>query len=112
MTEKSAEQLIDEHQQLDAYITAETKRFSEFMAPYKQRLEEISNAILAKSNEDKWQNISTQSGWMAYRTTHMDKAFDQETPYANANGETVFGRNALLDFCLEHWDTYGSEMLM
>jgi len=111
MTDKTAEQLIAEHNQIEDWLKGETKRFNKFMAPHKARLEEIGNKLLALSNEQKWESIRTDAG-TAYRSTLMNSSIDAEKPYSNKDGVIVFGREAVLDFCLENWSDYGSDMLM
>jgi hypothetical protein len=114
---KTAEQLIAEHNKLDEWLKAETKRFAEFMAPHKQRLEDIGNQLLALSNLQKWDSIKTEEG-TAYRSTLLNVQVSPEGLPYTSNGPDgvlkgqVVGREALLDFALDHWDDIGNDLLL
>lgn len=109
--ERTAEQLIEEHNKLDDFIKAETKRFGEFMKPHKERLEAIGNELLALSNLQKWENIRTDAG-TAYRSTLLNVSVSPEgLPYETDKGTSI-GREALLDFALDHWDDIGNDLLL
>jgi hypothetical protein len=107
----TAAQLIAEHNKLDDFIKAETKRFGEFMKPHKGRLEEIGNQLLALSNTEKWQNVKTEEG-TAYRSTLLNVSVSAEGLPYESNGQQVVGREALLDFALDHWDEIGNDLLL
>lgn len=110
--DKTAEQLIAEHNKLDDWIKAETKRFGEFMAPHKQRLEEIGNQLLVLSNLQKWDSIKTEEG-TAYRSTLLNVQVSPEgAPYKIDGQMDRIGREALLDFALDHWDDIGNDLLL
>ena len=115
--DKTAEQLIAEHNKLDDWFKAETKRFAEFMAPHKQRLEDIGNQLLALSNLQKWDSIRTEEG-TAYRSTLLNISVSPDGPPYTSNGPDgvlkgqVVGREALLDFALDHWDDIGNDLLL
>lgn len=96
MTEPTAAALIAEHFELDDYMAAETKKFGEFLKPFKERDEAIKNALLALLIEQGGKGIKTEHG-TAYTSTIV-------TPKITA-------RDSFLDWCLENWDTLGNEML-
>lgn len=109
--ELTAEQLIAEHNKLEEHVKAETKRFSDFMKPHKDRLEEIGNQLLALSNTQKWDSIRTDAG-TAYRSTLLNVSVSPDgLPYETDKGASV-GREALLDFALDHWDDIGNDLLL
>ena len=111
-SEATAEQLIAEHNKLDDWLKAETKRFGEFLKPHKERLESIGNQLLALSNTQKWDSIKTDSG-TAYRSTLLNVSVSPDGgPYKNSEGNMVIGREALLDFALDHWDDIGNDLLL
>jgi hypothetical protein len=107
----TAEQLIAEHNKLDEWIKGEAKRFGEFLKPHKDRLEAIGNQLLALSNTQKWDSIRTDAG-TAYRSTLLNISVSPEgLPYETDKGASV-GREALLDFALDHWDDIGNDLLL
>lgn len=109
---KTAEQLIAEHTKLDDWLKAETKRFGEFLAPHKQRLEEIGNELLALSNLQRWNNIKTEAG-TAYRSTLLNVVVSPDGMAYQREGEPpVVGQEALLDFALDHWNDIGADLLL
>ena len=110
--DQTAEQLIAEHNKLDDWLKAETKRFGEFLKPHKERLESIGNQLLALSNTQKWDSIKTDAG-TAYRSTLLNVSVSPDGgPYKNSEGNIVIGREALLDFALDHWDDIGNDLLL
>ena len=109
--DQTAEQLIAEHNKLDDWLKAETKRFSEFMKPHKERLEAIGNQLLALSNTQKWDSIKTDAG-TAYRSTLLNVSVSPDgLPYERGEEKSI-GREALLDFALDHWDDIGNDLLL
>ena len=108
---QTAEQLIVEHNKLDDWLKAETKRFGELMAPHKQRLEEIGNQLLALSNLQKWDSIKTEEG-TAYRSTLLNVSVSPEGAPYQPDDRVRVGREALLDFALDHWDDIGNDLLL
>lgn len=108
----TVEQLIVEHTKVDDWIAAETKRFAEFMKPHKERLLQISNQLLALSNTQGWESIRTDSG-TAYRSTLLNASVSPDgAKYTNQQGQEVVGREALLDFALDNWETIGNDLLL
>ncbi len=88
--------LIAARVQLNAWLTSEGKKMSDYFAPYRQRLQELDNQLLAASNEQKWENFKTEHG-TAYRQTTL-------TP-------KIEDRDKFLDFCLDNWDTVGNALM-
>jgi hypothetical protein len=111
----TADALIGEHLRLKDWMAAESKRFGEFLAPHKARLEEIDQKLFAKLRElgtgDR-ANLATDSG-TAYISNLMNVSISPDgAPYTPEQGEARVGREALLDFALDHWDEIGDELLM
>lgn len=113
--EATAEQLITEHNKIEEWVKGETKRFTEFMKPHKERLEEISNQLLSLSNTQKWDSIRTDAG-TAYRSTLLNVSVSPDgLPYygnSMSPGDERLGREALLDFALDNWDDIGNDLLL
>ncbi len=109
--DQTAEQLIAEHNKLDDWLKAETKRFGEFLKPHKERLEAIGNQLLALSNTQNWDSIKTDAG-TAYRSTLLNVSVSPDgLPYERGEEKSI-GREALLDFALDHWDDIGNDLLL
>ena len=97
MTEKlDPAALIMARVQLNAWLTSEGKKMSDYFAPYRQRLAELDQLLLAASNEQKWENFKTEHG-TAYRQTTL-------TPQ-------IEDRDKFLDFCLDNWDEVGNSLM-
>lgn len=92
----NAADLIQEYRRTDDWVTKETARFTEHLAPTKKRLEEIKGILLGMLNEQKTNSMSTDNG-TAYISTIM-------TP-------KITDRDKYLDFVNENWDQIGNEML-
>lgn len=117
------EQLIKKHIELDDWIKAENKRFASFLEPHKQMLEVIANEFLRRLNERKAENSKTEYG-TAYISTLLNISVSPEgsEPYRRLDSPVdhtgdyinppALGREALLDFALDHWDEIGNELLM
>lgn len=88
--------LIAARVQLNAWLTSEAKKMSDYFAPYRQRLQELDQQLLACSIQQKWENFKTEHG-TAYRQTTL-------TP-------KIEDRDKFLDFCLENWDTVGNALM-
>ena len=99
MTETPAG-LIHEHNMVDDFITAESKKFSESMKPHRDRLAQIESQLLdmlnqlnAGKSDGKRASISTEHG-TAYLSTIM-------TP-------KILDKEKYLDWVLEHWTKWGA----
>jgi hypothetical protein len=105
----TAESLIAERVDIDDKLKAASKKFAEFCAPWKARVEAIDielMTILNAMGDDK-ASISTDAG-TAYKSHLLNVSID---PEGEKYGEQV-GRMALLDFCLANWDTIGADLLL
>lgn len=110
MSEPTAEELIAEHVKVNDWLKSEQKRFDEYTKTYRLKLEEIEGklmAMLSALGGGTKKNLSTDAG-TAYVSTIMTPTVDVEAPdYKGAKG-----RDALLDFALDHWEDIGNELLM
>jgi len=88
--------LIVEHFKLDDWLEAEKTRFKAHIAPITLRLEEIKQALLAMSIEQKVDSFKTEAG-TAYKSEVM-------TP-------SIESRETYLDFVIDNWEACGNEML-
>ncbi len=97
MTEKpDPATLIAARVQLNAWLTTETKRMSDYFAPYRQKLQELDQQLLAASIEGRWENFKSEHG-TAYRQTTL-------TP-------KVEDRDKFIDYCLENWEAGGNALM-
>ena len=112
----SDEQLVKRFIDLDDWVKAEKKRFANFMEGHTQKLEVIRNEFHRRLIERKSDSTKTEYG-TAYKTTLFNLAVTPEetAPYTREIDGVVTesrGREALLDFALDHWDEIGNELLM
>jgi hypothetical protein len=96
MSDPTPDVLIQEHHKLDDHIKAQSKAFSAYLKPFKDRLEAIENRLLTFLNTTKQDSCSTEFG-TAYKSEIM-------TP-------KITDRDKFIDFCNQMWDTFGNEML-
>lgn len=89
--------LVAEHIKIDDWVKAETKRFTEFLRPHKERMQEIENQLQAFMLQHKLDSLPLDSG-TAYISTIMNLKVED--------------REKFLDFVNLEWDTYGNEMLL
>lgn len=89
--------LVAEHIKIDNWVKAETKRFTEFLKPHKERMTEIENQLQAFMLQHKLDSLPLDSG-TAYISTIMNVKVEDREKY--------------LDFVNERWDDYGNEMLI
>lgn len=115
MTDKpTAESLIAERIDLDDKLKAASKKFAEFCAPWKARIEAIDGELMGILNAmgDDKASISTDAG-TAYKSHLLNVSIDPEgEPWYNVNGEKSVGRMALLDFALDNWFDGGADLLL
>jgi hypothetical protein len=93
-------ELIAEHNKIDDWLKAESKRFMEHCAPAKTRMEEIEQALHtmlldlnAGNAEGKKASFSTDAGTAYLSTIVTPKVTDKEK---------------YLDWCLDNWPKYGA----
>jgi hypothetical protein len=103
--------LIKEHLTLKAYVEGEQKRLAEFLKPAVERMQACKSQLHAKALEQHVNGFPTDEG-TAYLSEIINHAIDPESSYTTADGRQSFGRDALLDWMLEHWDEYGSEGML
>ncbi len=112
--EPNAADLIKTYHQLDDWLTAEQKRFTEHCKPVREQLDAIKSKVrellISLGSKDK-QKISTDYGTAYTSTITTPKISEKGPPYVNSRKEEVLGRDAYLDFCMDHWDEVGNEML-
>ena len=93
------DQLIAEYIKLKDFLSVEAKRFADYAAPYKDRMEEIEGKLLEMLNAlggDGRQSLKTENG-TAYKSVIV-------TP-------KIVDREKYLDVVLDNYDTFGSGML-
>lgn len=88
--------LVTEHFQIDDYIDAESKKFTEFLKPLRARDEEIKRVLHARMLEQGMPNITTEHG-TAYTSTIV-------TP-------KVVDREKYLDLVMDNYETFGAGLL-
>jgi hypothetical protein len=88
--------LIAARVQLDTWLKTESKRLSDYFAPYRARLQQMDEQLLALSISQKWENFRTEHGTAYRQTTLTPKIEDRDT---------------FLDFCLDNWDTVGNALM-
>lgn len=96
MNEPTASDLIQEHTVLDDWCTAESKRFTDHLAPAKARQDEIKNKLNELMLGQGVNSLKTDHG-TAYKSTIV-------TP-------KVVDRDAYLRAVLDKWTEFGNEML-
>ncbi len=103
--------LVKAHQELRTWADAQTKAFNEHMAPYRQKLDDYTNALLKTALEQKVDSFKTEFG-TAYISRGFAHKVDPNAPATYTNpetGEVSTGREALLDWMLDNWNDYGAE---
>lgn len=114
LSKPTAEQLIAERFALDDKIKGATKILAAYVAPFKERMEEIDVELMTLLNQmgDDKASISTDVG-TAYKSHLLNVSIDPEgEAYVNAAGEEQKGRMALLDFALDTWNEGGADLLL
>lgn len=104
----TADTLIAEYIKTRDWMDAEGKKFDEHLKPYKDRQEHIANTLQGIMIEQKLESLPTEHG-TASRSTLMNLSVtaDETQSYNEASG-----REALLDFAVDHWDEIGNELLL
>lgn len=105
-----ASDLIAEFFTLKDHSETQSKAFAEYLKPTNARMEEIRQTLHAMAIEGGVNGFPTDSG-TAYLSTILNHTIDPESTYTNAEGRVSQGRDALLDWALDHWEDYGSEGL-
>lgn len=103
--------LIQRYRALGDWLDEQQKRYDEATKAARDEQMAIKSHLLDLANQQGVNGFPTEYG-TAYVTERMMPKIDANAaPYVNADGVSVTGREAVLDFCLEHWDDYGSEHL-
>jgi hypothetical protein len=89
-------ELIARYHQLDDHVTAQTKIFQKYLEPYNKEMNAIKDKLLELLNARGADNTKTEFGTAYKSVIDTPKIEDQEK---------------YLNFCLDHWDTIGNEML-
>jgi hypothetical protein len=107
------ELLMERYFKLKDWIKSEDTRYAAHIDPHKKEMEIIEQEFLKRLNERGADASKTDNG-TAYKSTLLNvsispealtyKAIDREAP--------MVGREALLEFALDHWEAWGSDMLM
>jgi hypothetical protein len=90
------EERIARYLQIDDFVKAESKRFAEYLKPFREEMQAIQQGFLAEFIAQKRESVRTDAG-TAYQTTSM-------TP-------KVINSEAFLDYINENWEDGGSEMV-
>lgn len=90
--------LVSEHQAIRAHLEAQQKLFADYCKPYNEKMEQLQAQITALMTEQKIKSFKTDTGTAILSEINTAKIRPDE-------------RDAYLDFCLDHWDEIGGEML-
>lgn len=102
--------LIKDYQAKETWMQGELKRLQEYLAPHMERNKAINAVLLEKALKEGVNNYATEFG-----TAYISRGFSHKVDpnkggtYTNQQGETVTGREALLDWLLDNWNEYGAE---
>lgn len=109
----SAEALITEHFSIRAHLDTQQKQFDEYCKTYRTQLELIDSQLMAILNAQGLDAVKSDAG-TAYKSTLLNTSVsaDETQPYVNQQGQESRGREAVLDFCLDNWDSIGNELLL
>lgn len=94
---KSAEQLIEETIAIKDKMKKADEQYAKFCAPWKEKIKENENKLLALLNEQNLQNVRSDSGTAFKSTITSYKVVDRDT---------------VLKQILDNWQAFGNEMLM
>ena len=89
-------QLVEKYLALKTHIAARKEAYEAELKPFTDGMAMIENAFLQRLNERGADNTKTDFG-TAYKSTLLNVK--------------VVDRDAFMQHCIDHWDTYGSEML-
>lgn len=92
----SDDALIAENFKLEDLIKAAQAKFNEWAEPHKTRLKEIEDTLFARLSERKADSTKTDSG-TAYISTILNTKIENREP--------------LIDFLMDQWDAWGSDMM-
>ena len=90
-------ELIQKYVQMRDLIAVKKKAFEEITRPYKQGMDTIEQALLARLVERGADNTKTDAG-TAYKVAHVNVK--------------VVDREKFVEFIMQEWETIGNEMLL
>jgi hypothetical protein len=97
MTTFTDEQCIAQYLKLASYVSGEEKKLEEALAKHKAGMEGLKAELQKRLIERKANNSATDAG-TAYLSDHLNVK--------------VTDRDALLDWCKEHWDNGGGALIV
>lgn len=104
----TADTLIAEYIKTRDWIESEGKKFDEHMKPYKDRQEHITQTLHGMMLDQKLESLPTEHGTASKSVLmNLSVTADETQVYNDATG-----REALLDFAVDHWDEIGNELLL
>jgi len=107
----TADLLIKRELELDDYLSAQSKAFTEFCKPYRAEIEALRNRLLAMHLEQKTDQFKTEFGTSYISEIMQQKIDPAASEYVDADGVCYSGREALLWYMVDAWDKYGNEGL-
>jgi len=90
--------LVKQRQQIRAWLEAQQKLFSDYCAPYNDKVAKLDAEITAAMTEVGIKSLKTDTGTAILSEITTAKIKPDE-------------RDAYIDLCLENWDEFGGEML-
>ena len=94
----SIAQLVEQHQQLRAYIDGEQQRLSDFLKPWNEKLEATKQQCMEAMQQQGVKSLKTDHG-TAIISEHSTAKIKPEE------------RDAFIDYCMDNWDDFGNEAL-
>lgn len=107
------EALMERYFALKDWITSEDARYKAHVDPHKKEMDGIEQEFLKRLNDRGADSTKSDHG-TAYTSTLLNVSVSPDGPsYAVENNAVpLTGRDALLEAALEHWNEWGSDMLM
>lgn len=90
--------LVTQRQQLRTYLDGEQVRFTEFCKPYREQMQKLDAEITAMMTQQGLTSMKTDTGTAILSQIDAMSIIPEE-------------RDAYIDWCLEHWDEFGGEMM-
>lgn len=108
---KTPAERIRRVRQLEAWIDEQQEAFNSCVKSAREEIFAEKAALLEEANAQGVNSFATDDG-TAYVSERLSAKIDPNAkPYTNASSEVVTGREAVLDFSLEHWEEFGAEHL-
>jgi hypothetical protein len=96
LAKNNANELVAEYVKIRDWMAGETKKFEEFLAPHKTRLNEIELKLMELLDQQGANSLKTLSG-TAYKSTIVSPK--------------ITDREAYLDVVMDNYSTFGAGML-